>query len=30
MKSEEEIKQKRSGCGVGETIKINVRSLNKN
>ena len=30
MKKEDNIKQKRGGSGVGDTIKINVGSVNKN
>ena len=30
MKKEEKIKQKRGGSGVGDTITMNVRSVNKN
>ena len=30
MKKEEKIKQKQGGSGVGDTIKINVGSVNKN
>ena len=30
MKKEEKIKQKRGGSGVGDTIKRNVGSVNKN
>ena len=30
MKKEEQIKQKRSESGVGDTIKMNVGSVNKN
>ena len=30
MKKEEKTKQKRSGRGVGDTIKMNVGSVNKN
>ena len=30
MKKEEKIKQKRGGSGVGDIIKMNVGSVNKN
>ena len=30
MKKEEQIKQRRGGSGVGDTIKMNVGSVNKN
>ena len=30
MKKEEKIKQKQGGNGVGDTIKMNVGSVNKN
>ena len=30
MKKEEQIKQRRGGDGVGDTIKMNVESMNKN
>ena len=30
MKKEEQIKQKRGESGVGDTIKMNVGSVNKN
>ena len=30
MKKEEKIKQKRGGSGIGDTIKMKVRSVNKN
>ena len=30
MKKENNIKQKRGGSGVGDTIKMNVGSVNKN
>ena len=30
QKGKEKNKQKRGGCGVEDTVKINVRSVNKN
>ena len=30
MKKEEKIKQKQGGSGVGDTVKMNVESVNKN